>query len=57
MYTIVCTRLDIAYAVGVVSRIMSNLGKQHWEAVRWILRYLQSTTEKCLCFRRSELKL
>lgn len=27
MYAMVCTRPDIAYAVGVVSRFMSNLGK------------------------------
>uniref|UniRef100_A0A2N9ECD3 thiamine diphosphokinase n=1 Tax=Fagus sylvatica TaxID=28930 RepID=A0A2N9ECD3_FAGSY len=39
MYAMVCTRPDIAYAVGVVSRYMSNPRKQHWEAVKWILRY------------------
>ncbi|RVW20464.1 Retrovirus-related Pol polyprotein from transposon TNT 1-94 [Vitis vinifera] len=46
MYAMVCTRSDIAHAVGVVSRFMSRPGKQHWEAVKWILRYLKekSTT-------------
>ena len=34
MYAMVCTRLDIAHAVRVVSRYMSNPGKQHWEAVK-----------------------
>ena len=29
MYAMVCTRLDIGYAVGVVSRFMSNPGKEH----------------------------
>ena len=29
MYAIVCTRLDIAHVVGVVSRFLSNLGKEH----------------------------
>ena len=29
MYTMVCTRLDIGYAVRVVSRFMSNPGKEH----------------------------
>jgi hypothetical protein len=29
MYAMVCTRLDIAHAVGVVSRYMSNPGKEH----------------------------
>ena len=29
MYAMVCTRPDIAHAVGVVSRYMNNLGKEH----------------------------
>lgn len=29
MYTMVCTRPYITHAVGVVSRCISNLGKQH----------------------------
>ncbi len=57
MYAMVCTRPDISHVVGVVSRYMSNLGKQHWEAVKWILMYLRGTTEKCLSFRKDELKL
>ena len=34
MYAMVCTRSDIALAMGVVSRFMSRLGKQHWETVK-----------------------
>jgi hypothetical protein len=29
MYSMVCTKPDIAHAVGVVSRFLSNPGKQH----------------------------
>jgi hypothetical protein len=29
MYVMVCTRLDISDVVGVISRYMSNLGKEH----------------------------
>ena len=50
MYEMVCTRLDIAHAVGVVSRYMNNLGKEHWEGVKWTLRYLRGTTTHALCF-------
>ena len=57
MYVMVCIRQDIAHVVGAVSRFMPNPGKQHWEAVKWILRYLWGTTENCLCFNRCELKL
>jgi len=54
MYAMVCTRPDIAHAVEVVSRFLSNSGKEHWEAVKWILRYLKGSSNKCLCFRGSE---
>ena len=44
MYAMVCTRLDIAHAVGVVSRYMNNPGKEHWMVVKWIIfeRYHKS---------------
>ena len=35
MYAMVCTRLDISHAVGVVSRYMSHLGIEHWNVVKW----------------------
>lgn len=54
MYAMVCTRPDIAHAVGVVSRFLSNPGKQHWEAVKWILRYLRGTSNLCLSFGNGE---
>jgi hypothetical protein len=57
MYAMVCTRPDIAHAVGVVSRYMSNPGKQHWEAVKWTLRYLKGTSDMSLCFTGADLKL
>lgn len=44
MYAMVCTRPDIAYAVGIVSRYLSNPGRHHWEAVKWIMRYLRGTS-------------
>jgi len=50
MCGMVHTRLDIAHAVGVVSRFVSNLRKAHWEVVKWIMRYLRRTTELCLHF-------
>ena len=50
MYAMVCTRPDIAHVVGVVNRFLSNPGKEHWAAVKWILRYLRGTSKVCLCF-------
>ncbi|RVW20272.1 Retrovirus-related Pol polyprotein from transposon TNT 1-94 [Vitis vinifera] len=57
MYAMVCTRLDIAHAMGVVSRFMSRPGKQHWEAVKWILRYLKGSLDTYFCFTGASLKL
>jgi hypothetical protein len=53
----VCTRLDISDAVGVVSRYINNSGKEHWEAVKWILGYLRCTTTHALCFGGSNIVL
>ena len=47
MYAMVCTRPDIAHAVGVVSRFMSRPRKQHWEAIKWIFRYLKGSLDAC----------
>ena len=54
MYAMVCTRPDIAHSVSTVSRFMSNQGRPHWEAVKWILRYLRGSTNLKLCFGSSE---
>ena len=50
MYAMVCTRPDIAHAVGVVSRFLSNPGREHWNAVKWVMRYLCGTSSLSLCF-------
>ena len=54
MYAMVCTRPNIAHAVGVVRRFLENPGKEQWEAVKWILRYLRGSTRDCLCFQGSD---
>lgn len=50
MYAMVCTRPDITYAVGMVSHFLSNPRKEHWETVKWILRYFKGTSKICLCY-------
>jgi hypothetical protein len=40
---IVNTRPDLAFAVGMVSRHMETPGREHWAAVKHILRYLKGT--------------
>ncbi|PNX96549.1 putative gag/pol polyprotein, partial [Trifolium pratense] len=50
MYAMVCTRADITHVVGVISRFLANPRKEHWNAVKWILRYLRGTSKMSLCF-------
>ncbi|MCO5599164.1 hypothetical protein L7F22_053264 [Adiantum nelumboides] len=57
MYAIVATRLDISFAVVVVSRYMANPGKKHWDAMKHLLRYLKDTLNKCLHFGNSEASI
>ena len=57
MYAMVCTRPDITHAVGVVSRFLSNPGKEHWNAVKWILKYLRGTSKMSLCFGSGKSEL
>ncbi|KAL2242583.1 UNVERIFIED_CONTAM: Retrovirus-related Pol polyprotein from transposon TNT 1-94 [Sesamum indicum] len=43
MFLMVCTRPDVAYAISCLSRYMSNPGPPHWEALKWLLRYLRGS--------------
>ena len=54
MYAMICTRPDIAHAVSTVSRFLSNPGKEHWNAVKWIMRYLRGTYNLKLSFGDKE---
>ena len=45
MYAMLCTRPDICYTVGLVSRYQSSPGPYHWKVVKRILRYLRGTMD------------
>jgi hypothetical protein len=32
---------------------MANSGKEHWNAIQWIFRYLRGTSKACLKFDRT----
>ena len=51
MYSMVCTRPDLAHSMSVVSRFIANPGAEHWEAVKWIMRYIKGTLNAGLVFR------
>jgi hypothetical protein len=54
MCAMVCSRTDITQAVCMVNRYMSNPGKGHCEALKWLLRYLKGTSNVCLKFGRNK---
>ena len=55
MYAMLCTRPDIYFAVGMVSRYQSNPGPEHWTGVKPILKYLRRTKDYMLMYGGDEL--
>lgn len=53
MYVMVCSRPDISHATCVVTRYMENPGREHWNAVKCMLRYLRGTRDYCITFNDS----
>lgn len=46
------TRPDIAYTVNMLSKFNHNPGRQHWEAVKRVMRYLKGTLHAKLKFSK-----
>ncbi|KAA0062649.1 gag/pol protein [Cucumis melo var. makuwa] len=57
MYAMLCTRPNICYSVGMVSRYQSNLGRDHWTIVKNILKYLRRTKDYMLVYGTKDLIL
>ena len=55
MYTMLCTRPDICYAIEIISHYQSNPGLEHWNAVKDILKYLNRTKIYMLVYYGKEL--
>nr|AAC62132.1 copia-like retroelement pol polyprotein [Arabidopsis thaliana] len=51
MYSMIGTRPDLAHSVGLVCRFMSKPLKEHWQAVKWILRYIRGSIDRKLCYK------
>jgi ATP-binding cassette subfamily B (MDR/TAP) protein 1 len=51
MYAMVCTRLDIIHAMGVLRRYISKLGKENWTTVKRVFKDLHDTSSYGLCYQ------
>jgi hypothetical protein len=50
---LVNTRPDLGFAVGFISRYMEAPGKEHWAALKQVLRYVQGSANLGLVFKAS----
>ena len=55
-YAMLCTRPDVNLAVSLVGRYQSNPGKEHWTAVKNILKYLKRTKDMFLVYGELVIK-
>lgn len=54
MYSMIGAMPDLAYPVGLVCRFMRKPMKEHWQAVKWILRYIHGSFKRKLCYRKDK---
>ncbi|XP_070051893.1 secreted RxLR effector protein 161-like [Nicotiana tomentosiformis] len=55
VYAMLCTRPDICFVVGMVSRFQSNPGREHWTVVKRIIMYLKRTRDYMLVYHSGDL--
>ena len=54
MHLLLCTRPDISFPVGVLSKFLSYPTNEHWTSAKRILRYLLGTMDMSLVFNRED---
>jgi len=54
MYAMICTCLDVSYALSVASRYQANPGESHWTLVKTILKYLRRSKDVFLIYGGQE---
>jgi len=52
MYVMVCTAPNLSQVVSMVSIYMHDHDRSHWEAVKWILRYIKGIIDVGLVFEK-----
>ena len=57
MYSVICTRPDVSYALSIMSRYQLYPGEGHWVVVKNILKYLKRTKDVFLICRNGDSDL
>lgn len=57
IYLTVCTRPDLSFVVSKLSQYFTEPTEQQWGSVKHVLRYLKGTSNKKLCYRKSDENL
>lgn len=57
LFAAIVSRPDIAFAVSKAAKFVENPGKQHWNAVKRIFRYLRGTQEMVISYKRGNCLL
>lgn len=56
MYVMLCTRSDLRASIYILSRYTNSNGKELWQNLKRVLRYLKGTIDLNLTFVRNESK-
>jgi len=57
MFAMICTRPDIVQAVGAASQYMADPGREHWNTIKRILKYINGTLDVVLCYGGSKFTI
>ncbi|XP_052198350.1 secreted RxLR effector protein 161-like [Diospyros lotus] len=52
MYAMISTKPDLAYAISSLSRFMSNSVKSRWDALKYLLRYINGFVNVGLSYKK-----
>ena len=52
LYATQCTRPDINFSVSKMSQYMNCYSVPHWQGVEQIIRFLKTTKDSCICYKR-----
>ena len=57
MYAMICTRLDVSYALNMCSHYQADPSEKHWITIKNILKYLRRTNDAFLVYGDGELQV